>query len=154
MSVLFEPHFHSEVAAYERLEAIVWPEGPVCPHCGNLDGERIHRVEGRTARKGLLRCNECGEQFRVTVGTIFEHGKIPLHKWFQAAHLFASSKKGINTNQMHRTLQVTYKTAWFMVPRLREAMRTGGLAHYWAGTVQWSKPMKHISAMRPSSHRH
>jgi transposase-like protein len=125
MSILSEPHFHNEEAAYERLESIVWPDGPVCPHCGNVKADRIHRVEGKTARRGLLRCNECGEQFRVTVNTIFEHSKIPLNKWFQAAHLMASSKKGISAHQLHRTLQVTYKTAWFMGHRLREAMRDG-----------------------------
>jgi transposase-like protein len=125
MSILSQPHFHNEEAAYERLESIVWPDGPVCPHCGNVKADRIHRIEGKTARKGLLRCNECGEQFRVTVNTIFEHSKIPLHKWFQAAHLLASSKKGISSHQLHRTLQVTYKTAWFMTHRLREAMRDG-----------------------------
>jgi transposase-like protein len=125
MSILSEPHFHNEEAAYERLESIVWPDGPVCPHCGNVRADRIHRIEGKTARKGLLRCNECGEQFRVTVNTIFEHSKIPLHKWFQASHLMASSKKGISAHQIHRTLQVTYKTAWFMCHRLREAMRDG-----------------------------
>jgi transposase-like protein len=125
VSILSEPHFHNEEAAYQRLESIVWPDGPVCPHCGNVDAKRIHRIEGKTARKGLLRCNECGEQFRVTVNTIFEHSKIPLHKWFQAAHLMASSKKGISAHQLHRTLKVTYKTAWFMGHRLREAMRDG-----------------------------
>jgi transposase-like protein len=125
MSILSEPHFHNEEAAYERIESIVWPDGPVCPHCGNVKADRIHRIEGKTARKGLLRCNECGEQFRVTVNTIFEHSKIPLHKWFQAAHLLASSKKGISSHQLHRTLRVTYKTAWFMTHRLREAMRDG-----------------------------
>src|SRR5258707_12016690 len=126
MSILSEPHFHNEEAAYQRLESIVWPDGPVCPHCGNVKADRIHRIEGKTARKGLLRCNECGEQFRVTVNTIFEHSKIPLNKWFQAAHLLASSKKGISSHQLHRTLQVTYKTAWFMAHRLREAMRVIG----------------------------
>jgi len=125
MSILSQPHFHNEEAAYERIESIVWPDGPVCPHCGNVKADRIHRIEGKTARKGLLRCNECGEQFRVTVNTIFEHSKIPLHKWFQAAHLLASSKKGISSHQLHRTLRVTYKTAWFMTHRLREAMRDG-----------------------------
>src|ERR1700730_4552426 len=128
MSILSQPHFHNEEAAYERIESIVWPDGPVCPHCGNVKADRIHRIEGKTARKGLLRCNECGEQFRVTVNTIFEHSKIPLHKWFQAAHLLASSKKGISSHQLHRTLKVTYKTAWFMSHRIREAMRTGDLA--------------------------
>lgn len=128
MSILSQPHFHNVAAAYRRLEAIVWPNGPICPHCGNVDQSRIRRVGGKTARTGLLRCNECGAQFRVTVGTVFEHSKVPLNKWFQAAHLIASGKKGISAHQIHRTLKVTYKTAWFMMHRLREAMRTGDLA--------------------------
>jgi transposase-like protein len=125
MSILSEPHFHNEEAAYERLESIVWPDGPVCPHCGNADPARIYRIQGKTARMGLRTCAECREQFRVTVNTIFEHSKVPLNKWFQAAHLLASSKKGCSAHQLHRTLQVTYKTAWFMAHRLREAMGNG-----------------------------
>lgn len=121
MSILSEPHFHSEVAAYDRLESIVWPNGPVCPHCGGVD--RITAVGGKTARAGLKRCGDCKKQFRVTVGTVFESSHVPLHKWFQAAHLLASSKKGISAHQLHRTLKVTYKTAWFMEHRLCEAMR-------------------------------
>lgn len=128
MSILSQPHFHNEDAAYARLEAIVWPNGPVCPHCGNSDPARVYKIEGATARRGLRTCAECREQFRVTVGTIFEHSKLPLHKWFQAAHLLASSKKGFSAHQLHRTLKVTYKTAWFMAHRLREAMRDGSLA--------------------------
>jgi transposase-like protein len=124
MSILSEPHFHNEVAAYARLEAIVWPNGPMCPHCGGVD--RITPVKG--GRIGLRRCGQCKGQFRVTVGTVFAESKVPLHKWFQAAHLLASSKKGISSHQLHRTLGVTYKTAWFMAHRLREAMRTGSLA--------------------------
>ena len=127
MSILSEPHFHNEEAAYERLEAIVWPNGPTCPHCGNADASRIYKIRGKTARAGLRTCGECRKQFRVTVGTVFEKSKIPLHKWFQCAHLLASSKKGISSHQLHRTLKVSYKTAWFMTHRLREAMRTGGL---------------------------
>src|SRR3984893_4580732 len=128
MSILSEPHFHNEEAAYARLEAIVWPNGPVCPHCGNADPDRVYTIKGKTARIGLRTCAECREQFRVMVGTVFEKSKIPLHKWFQAAHLLASSKKGISSHQLHRTLKVTYKTAWFMSHRIREAMRTGDLA--------------------------
>jgi transposase-like protein len=124
MSILSEPHFHSEAAAIERLESIVWPEGPVCPHCGGVD--RITPVKG--GRVGLRRCGDCKKQFTCKVGTVFESSHIPLHKWFQAAHLLASSKKGISSHQLHRTLKVTYKTAWFMSHRLREAMRTGDLA--------------------------
>ncbi|AZO70997.1 MAG: IS1595 family transposase [Mesorhizobium sp.] len=128
MSVLSEPHFHNEEAAFERLEAIVWPEGPVCPKCGNCEQNRITRVTGATARTGLRRCLECKKQFTVKVGTVFESSHVPLHKWWQAAHLLASSKKGISAHQLHRTLQVQYKTAWFMFHRLREAMRDGGFS--------------------------
>ncbi|TPJ33244.1 IS1595 family transposase [Mesorhizobium sp. B2-8-3] len=128
MSVLSESHFHNEEAAFERLEAIVWPEGPVCPKCGNCDQQRITRVTGETARIGLRRCLECKKQFTVKVGTVFESSHVPLHKWWQAAHLLVSSKKGISAHQLHRTLQVTYKTAWFMFHRLREAMRDGVLS--------------------------
>jgi len=119
MSILSAPHFHNETAARERLEQIVWPNGPHCPRCGGFD--RITPVKG--GRPGLRRCGPCKREFTVTVGTIFERSKVPLHKWFQAAHLLASSKKGISAHQLHRTLQVTYKTAWFMEHRLREAMR-------------------------------
>jgi transposase-like protein len=119
MSLLSQPHFHNETAAIARLEAIVWPKGPYCPRCGGFD--RITPVKG--ARAGLRRCGPCKREFTVTVGTIFERSHIKLHKWFQAAHLMASSKKGISAHQLHRTLKVTYKTAWFMEHRLREAMR-------------------------------
>jgi transposase-like protein len=121
MSILSAPHFHSETAAYARLEEIVWPNGPVCPHCGGVD--RITPVKG--GRIGLRRCGQCKGQFTCKVGTVFEDSKIKLHKWFQAAHLLASSKKGISSHQLHRTLGVTYKTAWFMSHRLREAMVGG-----------------------------
>jgi transposase-like protein len=119
MSILTESHFHNEAAAVAHLEAIVWPTGPICPHCGGVD--RITPVAG--GRIGLKRCGDCKKQFTVKVGTVFEDSKVPLHKWFQAAHLLASSKKGISSHQLHRTLGVTYKTAWFMSHRLREAMR-------------------------------
>src|SRR3954471_1650904 len=128
MSILSERHFHDEEAAYERLEAIVWPNGPTCPHCGNADSVRFSQIKGKTARPGLRTCAECRKQFTVKVGTVFEKSHIPLHKWFQAAHLLASSKKGISAHQLHRTLEVSYKTAWFMEHRLREAMREGPLA--------------------------
>lgn len=121
MSILSEPHFHNADAARARLEEIVWPQGPYCPRCGGFD--RITEVKG--GRPGLRRCGPCKREFTVTVGTIFERSKVPLNKWFQAAHLLASSKKGFSAHQLHRTLGVTYKTAWFMFHRLREAMRTG-----------------------------
>jgi transposase-like protein len=119
MSLLSQPHFHNEAAAIARLEAIVWPNGPYCPRCGGFD--RITMVKG--GRAGLRRCGPCKREFTVTVGTIFERSHVKLHKWFQAAHLMASSKKGFSAHQLHRTLKVSYKTAWFMEHRLREAMR-------------------------------
>lgn len=121
MSVLSQRHFHNADAARARLEEIVWPHGPHCPRCGGFD--RITDVKG--GRAGLRRCGPCGREFTVTVGTIFHRSKVPLNQWFQAAHLLASSKKGFSAHQLHRTLGVTYKTAWFMFHRLREAMRTG-----------------------------
>src|SRR5665811_2308072 len=106
MSILSAPHFHNEAAAFARLEAIVWPQGPHCPRCGGFD--RITDVKG--ARMGARRCGPCKREFTVTVGTIFERSHIKLHIWFQAAHLMASSKKGFSAHQLHRTLKVTYKT--------------------------------------------
>jgi transposase-like protein len=121
--------FVDDNAAREALEQVRWPDGPVCPHCGCI-GPRIVKVEGtkRSNRPGLYYCNECQGQFTVTVGTVFERSKIPLSKWWMAVYLLNSSKKGISAHQMHRTLKVTYKTAWFMMHRIREAMRTGSLA--------------------------
>src|SRR5947209_5518297 len=119
MSILTQSHFHNEAAAVARLEAIIWPNGPICPHCGGID--RITSVKG--GRIGMRRCGDCKKQLTCKVGTVFTESKVPLHKWFQAAHLLASSKKGISSHQLHRMLGVTYKTAWFMSHRLREAMR-------------------------------
>ena len=125
---LQDPRFTDENTAREALEKIVWPHGPVCPHCGNTDGAKIAKLETKTARPGLRYCNECKGQFTATVGTIFERSKIPLTKWWLAAHLIGSSKKGISSHQLHRMLGVSYKSTWFMMHRLREAMRVGGLA--------------------------
>src|SRR6185436_21127114 len=116
------PVFTNEIAAREALEAVRWPNGPVCPHCGST-GDDVARLEGKSSRPGLLYCNGCKGQFTVTVGTVFERSKIPLTKWSLAAHLLNSSKKGISAHHMHRTLGVTYKTGWFMMHRLREAVR-------------------------------
>ena len=120
-------HFNDPDTAREYLECVRWPEGPVCPHCGVLGGH--YRLEGRggkkgtKARAGLLKCGSCRKQFSVTVGTVFERSKIPLHKWLLATALLCASKKGISSHQLHRTLGVTYKTAWFMSHRIREAMK-------------------------------
>jgi len=122
-SVLSAKFFHDEKAAYVWLEGVLWPTGPVCPHCGCMG--RITVVGGKTARMGLKRCLDCKKQFTVTVGTVFERSHVKLNLWLQAAHLLCSSKKGMSSHQIHRILGVTYKTAWFMTHRLREAMREG-----------------------------
>jgi transposase-like protein len=125
-SVLNDKHFHDEKAAYKWVEARVWPEGPVCPHCGGV--ERISAMKGKSTRIGAYKCYQCRKPFTVKVGTIFESSHIPMKLWLQAIFLMTSSKKGISSNQLHRTLGCTLKTAWFMSHRIREAMREGGLA--------------------------
>lgn len=109
--------------AREHLEAIHWPHGPICSHCKNSDQSRITKLEGKSTRPGVYKCNECRQPFTVTVGTVFERSKIPLNKWVLASHLMAASKKGMSAHQLHRMLGVTYKTAWFMAHRIREAMK-------------------------------
>lgn len=118
---LTDPIFHDEELAREHMEAIRWPNGPFCPHCGAVDG--ITRLHGESHRPGLHQCNHCRGHFTVTNGTVMERSHIPLAKWVLAFHLMAASKKGISAHQLHRMLQVTYKTAWFMCHRIREAMR-------------------------------
>jgi transposase-like protein len=125
-SVLNQPHFHDEEAAYAWVEARVWPEGPVCPHCGGMD--RISKMGGKSTRIGTYKCYQCRKPFTVKVGTIFEASHVPMRHWLQAMFLMSSSKKGISTNQLHRTLGCTLKTAWFISHRIREAMRDGNLA--------------------------
>jgi transposase-like protein len=120
-----EPRYNDPEAAREHLESVRWPKGPVCPHCGAVD--RISKLNGKAHRPGLYDCGHCRDQFTVTVGTVFERSKISLDKWLLAATLIASSKKGISSKQIERMLNVTYKTAWFMTHRLREAMKTGGI---------------------------
>lgn len=119
-----DPMFHDEDKAREALEAELWPEGPICRHCGNSDPAKIAKVQGKkqSHRPGLYYCNECQGQFTVTVGTVLERSKVPLTKWLMAAHMFNSGKNGVSAHEIHRTLAVSYKTAWFMMHRLREAM--------------------------------
>lgn len=119
-AILSEPRFHDEEEARKHLEAIRWPTGPVCPHCGGI--ERNSKLEGESHRPGLYFCGDCRSQFTVTVGTVFERSKIPLTKWVLATHLICASKKGVSAKQIERMLGVTYKTAWFMMHRIREAM--------------------------------
>lgn len=136
MSALSRPEFHSEEAAFAHLEKIIWAGEPVCPHCGGT--ERITKVKANPAkriREGLWRCGQCKGQFTVKIGTVFEHARIPLHKMLQAVYLVTSSKKGVSAHQLHRTLEITYKSAWFLLHRIREAMRSGDLSPMGGGGV-------------------
>src|SRR4051812_17893687 len=123
MTKLTDPMFHNDEAAREHLEAIRWPNGPSCPHCSNAEAETIKRLEGKSHRPGLFQCNECREHFTVTVGSVMERSHIALHKWVLAFHLMNASKKGMSAHQLHRMLGITYKSAWFMAHRIREAMK-------------------------------
>jgi transposase-like protein len=133
MSVLSRPYFHNEAAAFEHVEAMLWPQGPVCHHCGSMDKHyKLVGVRSKASKKspagverhGLYKCAACRKQFTVRMGTIFEETHLPLHKWLQAIHLMCSSKRGISAHQLHRVLECTYKTAWFLAHRIREAMRS------------------------------
>ena len=134
MSVLSKPYFHDEAAAFAYLEGVIWNGSPTCPHCGACD--RISAItpnEAKRVRMGLKKCGHCKKQFTVKVGTVFEHARMPLHKMLQAVYLMTSSKKGVSAHQLHRTLEVTYKTAWFLAHRIREAMRDGDLSAFGVG---------------------
>jgi transposase-like protein len=120
------PIFNDEAKAREHLEQIRWPDGPFCPHCG--EAEKVYRLHGKSHREGLIHCNSCEGSFTVTTGTVMESSHVPLHKWVYAYRLMNSSKKGVSAHQLHRTIGVTYKTAWFMAHRIRESMRQDGLA--------------------------
>ncbi len=125
MSDIFSaPHFSDDEAARQFLEGILWPDGPVCPHCGMVN----HAYE--TKRAGVFRCAEasCRQDFTVTMKTVMERSHIALHKWLQGFHLMTATKKAFSAHQLHRSLGITYRSAWFMAHRIREAMRAGGLA--------------------------
>jgi transposase-like protein len=135
MSVLSKTYFHCEDAAFQHVEKLLWPNGPHCPHCGSF--EHIYELKGVRSkpskkspqgieRFGLKKCGDCYKQFTVRNGTIFEESHIPLHKWLQAIYLLCSGKKGISSHQLHRTLEITLKSAWFLSHRIREAMRSDG----------------------------
>lgn len=130
-SALSAPHFHNEEAAFTYVEARIWPNGPVCPHCGGV--ERVGKLQGKSTRVGVWKCYQCRKPFTVKIGTIFEDSKVAMHLWLQAMYLIAGSKKGISSNQLHRTLGVTLKTAWFMSHRIREAMRGGNIDAFGSG---------------------
>ena len=125
MSVLSRPEYHDADKAREWLEAELWPAGPICPHCGatNQATALVKRKEGSEQRTGLYQCNACREQFTVTVGTLYERSKVPLHKWLAATHLMVASKKGMSALEIGRLLGLSKKTAWFLCHRIRESMR-------------------------------
>ena len=131
VSALSAPHFHNEEAAYAYVEARIWPNGPVCPHCGGV--ERIGKMQGKSTRVGAYKCYQCRKPFTVKIGTIFESSHVAMHLWLQAMYLIAGSKKGISSNQLHRILGVTLKTAWFMSHRIREAMRSNDPSYFGEG---------------------
>jgi transposase-like protein len=126
MSALNQPQFKTAANARQYLEKVRWPHGAVCPHCGSVSKDH-YQLDGEAHRAGLWKCKDCREQFSVTVGTVFERSKIALNVWLQAVFLLCSSKKGMSSHQLHRILGVTYKTAWFMTHRIREAMTLGNL---------------------------
>ena len=126
MSLLSQKHLQDEQAAYKWVETHVWPDGPKCPHCG--EQKRVSKMKGKATRIGLYKCYRCRKQFNVKIGTIFEKSHVKMHIWLQAFYLICGSKKGISSHQLHRTLGVTLKTAWFMGHRIREAMRSGSLS--------------------------
>lgn len=137
-------YFADEAAAYERVEQIRWPDGPVCPHCGVIDHAYLLQPKGgqRTTSTGKVsyrrvwKCGDCREQFSVLVGTIFEDSKLPLSKWLFAIHLLCSGKNGVSAHELHRQLGITYKSAWFMAHRIRYAMEQEPLRSKLAGTVE------------------
>ena len=130
---LTDPIYHDADKAREHIEKLHWPQGPHCPHCGSV--EKITKLQGKSTRPGVYKCNACEKPFTVTVGTVMEDSKIPLNKWLMAFALVNGSKKGISAHQLHRSLGITYKSAWFMHHRIREAMKMdngdglGGLGH-------------------------
>lgn len=134
MSILSKSYFHDEAEAFRFVEGVIWPNGPKCPKCGAV--ERISAIKPnpeKRVRYGLKKCGRCKSQFTVRMGTIFEESKLPMKVWLQAIFLMCSSKKGVSAHQLHRTLEITYKSAWFLAHRIREAMRSGELAPFGQG---------------------
>lgn len=129
-------HFSSEEAAYELIESIRWPGGPICPHCGSVDHayfltpKSVRKTStGKKTYRRVWKCVDCRKQFSVLVGTIFEDSKIPLSKWLLAIHLLCQGKNSVSAHELHRTLDITYKSAWFMAHRIRYAMARPPLVH-------------------------
>jgi transposase-like protein len=121
MCNLSRPEFHDEESARKFLEAQLWPDGPVCPHCGTIDNATA--LKGAAHRPGLYKCKSCQAQFTVTVGTLYERSKVPLHTWLAVTHLMMASKKGMSALQISRMIGLSYKTTWFLCHRIRESLR-------------------------------
>jgi len=138
MSNIQNPIFQDDTKARAWLEKRLWPKGVVCPHCGTIDNATA--LKGEAHRTGTYQCNEseCREQFTVTVGTVFERSKIPLSKWLMVVFLMSASKKGMSAHQIHRMIDVSYKSTWFMCHRIREAMKSSatGLLGSGSGIVE------------------
>jgi len=153
---LANPIFRDENAAREHLESILWPDGPRCPHC--RETVNITLLDGKSHRPGLYQCNACRGAFTVTVGTVLERSKIPLTKWVLGFHLMAASKKGMSAHQLHRMLGITYKSAWFMAHRIREAMKDdsptpmGGEGKYVEADETYIANKRGIKKGRPGGH--
>lgn len=157
-AILSQPQFQHADKAREYLEALRWANGVTCPHCGSLGAH--YKLQGKATRPGLYKCVDCSDQFTVTVGTVFERSKVGLHLWLQAAHLMCASKKGVSAKQLERMLGVTYKTAWFMSHRIREAMTTnrGGMLGGGSGIVEadetyWGNTGKQRNGARGYDHK-
>src|SRR5438874_831800 len=135
--------FQDEGQARQWLEAQLWPDGPVCGHCGALN-----EATAISTRPGWYQCNACRKQFSVTVGTLFERSHIPLNKWLMAAFLICANKKGMSAHQIHRMIGVSYKSTWFMMHRIREAMNQGTFPGGWAARTRWLRLMKPMSAAK------
>jgi len=155
---LFAPHFQDADKAREYLEALRWPNGVICPHCGVIGDH--YKLQGKATRPGLWKCKDCRKQFSVTVSTVFADSKIPLNKWLLAVHLICASKKAMSSQKLHRMLGVTYKSAWFMTHRIREVMKSenGGLLGSGGGTVEadetyWGNQGKKPRTARGCQHK-
>lgn len=163
MSILSRPEFHDEQTAYDYVEARIWPHGATCPKCG--ERERVSKMGGKSTRIGAYKCYKCRKPFTVKVGTIFESSHVKMNIWLQAIYLMCASKKGISSNQLHRTLGVTLKTAWFMSHRIREAMRNDNTVDFGSGGgvvevdetfigIDRTKKPKHTKKGRGYAHKH
>jgi len=148
---LTDPVFTDETKAREHLEAIRWPDGPVCTHCGSMD--KVYRLAGKSHRPGLFHCNNCDGAFTVTTGSVMESSHVPLNKWVLAFRLMASSKKGMSAHQLHRSIKVTYKTAWFMFHRIREAMRPASVSPKGSGGKVVEADETYVGGREQNKHR-